>query len=450
MIKIALFLVSLISSAAPLPPVAQLELTCPLDESTVRVPAILIGPQTGVGLDLRPLGVPQPPVGRCAKCGLPLPFPLSFDKREEVKIRGVLASAEYRAALARWSNRALRALVISSVSGDLWKVARAWLEASWDGDCKDCLARAVQAFGEIKREASDEAHEGDRVRTSNFLKVELSRQLGKFDEATAQLAALEARPEFQRGVYPGLVRAESSLISARDAAPHAVPPLSHKLDPRDDDPAWLLARSLPGFARASAVLEIESATRGNINGAPDSLFLNLRARSPGLFDAVWWWDVMEGERPKYTWDELLVAFEKAQRTLSKVVWLTEWRKAGKNRVIEFHLVGIDKVSEDMVDFFLIPPWREAGFAGAPAFEVLLRRGSEWCGSLFFSADGASGIVTHMTPEEGGHWLDALRISYHPNAEDPSYLRVDASARHEMRSTKRAGQTPKAMDAGGKR
>ena len=64
------------------------------------------------------------------------------------------------------------------------------------------------------------AGQGERRQTIEFLRGELFRRLGKFDEAKRQFVRLATIKDFQKEPFPRLIAQELSLIQAKDTNPH--------------------------------------------------------------------------------------------------------------------------------------------------------------------------------------------------------------------------------------
>ncbi|MGC4121816.1 MAG: hypothetical protein QM765_46010 [Myxococcales bacterium] len=107
--------------------------TCPLDGTHLDVPALLMGRQTGVRLDLRPTGEGDllPPLVRCASCGLVLESP-DEQPSNKAALRRIIESADFKALRAQPSNRLLLAVLADRLGAPAWERGRHWLEAAWE------------------------------------------------------------------------------------------------------------------------------------------------------------------------------------------------------------------------------------------------------------------------------------------------------------------------------
>jgi hypothetical protein len=217
---------------------------------------------------------------------------------------------------------------------------------------------------------------------------------------------------------------------------------------------------LAGWERASEVLAVRNVMTGNVNLQPESMFFQLDAKGPGALDSARWHDFLVGGKPAQTWDDFLALFEEAGACTARQRWLMEWRKLDPKREIELEAAGKRGISETMLDALVLPAWKDAGFSGRPEFELLLRVDRKWIGTLYLATgtpgalivtanpDAAralrEGAVPPVDPPAGGarglpahHWFDDLSFSFHPRGDPPTYARVDAEGKVEVRTMERA-------------
>jgi hypothetical protein len=205
--------------------------------------------------------------------------------------------------------------------------------------------------------------------------------------------------------------------------------------------AWRLSQALKGYETLRKSFEVENALVGLINGFSASLHVDLRSTNSDLVNAVWWWNPLDQYgNPTYDWDTFLQVYRDASTVITKHVWLLEWRNASIGRRVELHVFGkgIGK-TRFQLDKFILPLWREAGFASQPAYSVLLRRGnSEWA-TLYIGTEEKRALVASVNEPETSpiHWLDGLNVYFHPRCkpEDKSsrYVVVEPSGTWEVRT-----------------
>jgi hypothetical protein len=422
---------------------------CPLDKHPFPLVNVMLGTTTGTRLDLRPIGsgVVLPPLKRCSQCGFLADWPLRTEEDKQ-PVRAILASPASVAARAQRSNRFLRAVLLSQLPESAFDQARAWLEAAWETEGVDeprhrqSLEAALAAFhaAEVAFVAKPpEYFSGrdlhDQPRTARVLQVELLRQLGRFDEASAALKVLEGLDEFGRGVYPSLLEQERTLLKARNPGPQPMRRVTY--NEADDAPPFVMAHSIEGWAAFSQAFEVARPSIGNINGELKALHISVRSKAPRLVDAVWWWNLLdEHDRPKSTYPELVASLEAAQGIARKQPWLEGWKANNPTSAVELQLVGTRPWTT--MDFEQHrAKWNELGLPGTPAVLFILRRARHPCFQLVLSADGASAMVpTKYDGCPGSHWLDALRPNF---ASEVIVLHPDGS--HEIRAVGRPTDAP---------
>jgi hypothetical protein len=204
--------------------------------------------------------------------------------------------------------------------------------------------------------------------------------------------------------------------------------------------AWQLSQDLKGYDVLRKSFEVENALLGLINGFPASLHVDLRSTNSELVNAVWWWNPLDKDgNPTYDWNTFLGVYRDASVVIAKHIWLEKWLDARPGRRVELHLFG-KGIGETrfQLNNFILPLWREAGFAGQPAYSLLLRRGdSEWA-TLYVGTEERRALVASVNEPETSprHWLDGLNVYFHPRCKpgDKSshYVVVEPSGRWELR------------------
>ncbi len=203
----------------------------------------------------------------------------------------------------------------------------------------------------------------------------------------------------------------------------------------EKDTARQMSKMLPGYVDAAKLFEIDECNIGCINMQPDSLFLQLRSRQPQTISSVWWWNYLKNGKATATWSHMLQLRRKCESIAVKQPWLLEWRTAAGDHILECHIAGSKCYSEsdEKLKEFILPAWQDAGMHGVPEVELMLRRGSVWCGTVYLSSSEARALVVNAKPGAGSHWFDRQEISFHPKA--PVYLIVHSDGRFERRSIK---------------
>src|SRR5262245_41374835 len=235
-----------------------------------------------------------------------------------------------------------------------------------------------------------------------------------------------------------LVMPFAPKASTQERRPHSSPALGSEEDRQRK--AWQLSRDLKGYDALRKSFEVENVLLGLINGFPASLHVDLRSTDADLVNAVWWWNPLDKRgNPTYDWNTFLGVYRDASIVISKHIWLEKWKDARPGRRVELHLFGkgIGETRFEL-DNFILPLWREAGFASQPAHSLLLRRGdSEWA-TLYVGTEERRALVAYVNRPEPSpsHWLDGLDVYFHPRckAGDKSsrYVVVEPSGKWEVR------------------
>lgn len=214
------------------------------------------------------------------------------------------------------------------------------------------------------------------------------------------------------------------------------------------------AEGLEGFTRLAAEFELNRVHRGFVNQGPDSLFADLRAKSPRLVDQARWWNPLINERPSLTWDHFLAAHRHAESVASRFRWLAEWKRLGSDRRLEVSLTGTG-LGVDELDLkrFVLPIWQHAGFVGRPSHSFLARWGTHWWFRVYVSENDQRALIASTSNEEGerrllagpgaakptqaalGAW-EKLDLNWHPTAKPGDahgkYAIVHPDGRVELR------------------
>jgi hypothetical protein len=444
------------SAGSPATDGPPMTLKCPVDGTSFALRSLLLEPETGIRLDLRPTGTRAPaPLPRCPKCGYVIGRD-SFKPDELDQVRPVLASPHYLEHAKTGSTHALQAVLLEALGGDTYDIAWEWLEASWELEDRDKAAwqqaveKALDGFSRLASSPYRAAESfypfgvdaSEKNRTASLMRVELLRRLGRFDQATTSIEALRKRVEMTRGLHGILLERQEYLIRTRDTQPHEIQGID-SLDPTLDDPAFIAARALGGYASFNRQFELKGAILGAINFLPHSLFVDVEARNDRPVTAARWANLTEGEHPKFDWTQYVALHERVEKTVQKQKWLQQWKAAAPKRTIELQVAGLQPWAEKNVNFLVMPAWRHARFGGRPALEVLLRDDSVACGTLWFDEAGTGVLVTSMSEPCAQSQLPcATELFFHPNSDVPTYLRIRTDGTCQLRKMKTNKKRPK--------
>lgn len=205
---------------------AIVDVTCPLDGTEFKAVQDFSGYAEGQRLDLKKLGpISQPPaLARCPQCSFPI-FSKYLDEALAARIRTILAGDRFRTEARPASPWFALGVLREELKAEPFEIAWTYLQTSWEAeeDSAEAYARAAErALRWFDRAAEDfrgnTARSKDRL-VARYLGVELSRRLGRFEQARERLTHLgEARDD----ALPWLPRAQAAqsvLIEARNAAP---------------------------------------------------------------------------------------------------------------------------------------------------------------------------------------------------------------------------------------
>lgn len=191
---------------------------------------------------------------------------------------------------------------------------------------------------------------------------------------------------------------------------------------------------LDGWKEASVLLRVDDVRTGMINLKPLAMFFELSARGPRAIEGVRWWNLLVDDEPTSTWHDLLDTWRAASRAVERETWIGEWIRIAPGRSVRLQVVGSRGIGETLMDALVLPAWRDAGFRGEPDFELTLRKDGHWFATIFLAADERGGLVTVTHRSAGStHWLDNVDLAFHPRGEVPTYARVDAEGRWEVRT-----------------
>jgi len=191
--------------------------------------------------------------------------------------------------------------------------------------------------------------------------------------------------------------------------------------------------AIDGYALTNGILRVENARTGNIDRYPLAMVLTLVPRYPAAIDEIWWWNPIEDGRTTSTWRDVLGTWRAAMLAVAREDWIGAWKRAGAERTVGLEVVGARGIGETMLDTLVMPAWIDAGFVREPDYELLLRRKGRWCATIYLALGQPGALITTAHAGEGEHWLDALEFEFHPRATPPTYARVDAAGRVEIRT-----------------
>lgn len=173
------------------------EVTCPLTEVRFQARVMASGSTVGMHLDMRPVGsiAAAAPVPICPDDTKFPVFRSSFKPEEVESLKRFVRTEDYRRLVSEGHSPHYVAAIVKRFLGESTiGVATALLVATWDDEVTE---ERRQRYRREAREAfaAAAAASGSSVRQvtmGRFMQVELTRQLGEFDEARALLDRWEA------------------------------------------------------------------------------------------------------------------------------------------------------------------------------------------------------------------------------------------------------------------
>jgi hypothetical protein len=386
---------------------------CPIDGVKFETEMDMSGTQFGMRLDLKPLGPIASPwrLAVCPRCHFVL-FKDKLDRDERSKLKPFILSGEYQAIAKKNSPYYCLAKIFELLGETEESQAICLLKASWEVESdRQMYERYLRETRTVlDRYIAKSSNKSSKWwPTAQFLVGEISRLLGEFEAARNQFQQLQGKAGFEDESMQVMIEFELELIEKLDSSPHQVPSLRRP----SQIPTVAMARTMPGYDEAMKRFHIEEIQKGNINSEPESLYFQLVVDShQGVLDGAWWWSPLVKGEPTVTWDEFCLMFDRAERRIQQCEWLWEWKECGSGHWLELHVSGLEMPHD------LIQPepggiaqylWAEASLSGAPSYEIYLRRGTRWCGTVYLGNEDSRGIVTVMEPGEGCHWLDLENI-----------------------------------------
>lgn len=227
--KISLLLVALMfmGDTAAAHTFDEVEKTCPICSHTFSCIMDMSGYQSGMRLDLKPLGPTPAPwsIPVCPKCSFVI-YDEEIPAEELAQCKEIIKAESYKIHSDRASYYLL-GLLYEGLGKEPLDIGHIFLKASWQEESdkvnlKEDRERSLKQF-EIYLGSSPGADEEEGSRqTEQLLKGELLRCLGRFDEAKTCLKTLLEIKEFQGTFLENVVEYEIKLCEQKDSASHDI------------------------------------------------------------------------------------------------------------------------------------------------------------------------------------------------------------------------------------
>ncbi len=222
---LAVSILGLLTASSAYAYVASQSFTCPLCGTHFKGPVVVSEYVGGLRLDLKPVGsdaAPHPlPV--CPRDHFVL-YKDDLTKAEVAKMRALVGTTGYRAAVKEGSAYVLLARILEERKAEPGAVAFALLKASWEveGDSlkwRRCATASLEWYEKVLATRPSSAP----IDAANVVRVELLRRLGRFDLAQGAADSLLARQPQPDAPLPQILEYERRLILSADRDPHEIP-----------------------------------------------------------------------------------------------------------------------------------------------------------------------------------------------------------------------------------
>ncbi len=185
-----------------------------------------------------------------------------------------------------------------------------------------------------------------------------------------------------------------------------------------------LSKNIKGRDSIDKLFTISSETTGHINLLPYSFYAVLSSKNDKCINLARWFNPIENNKPLYDWHHFIQIFNEVNSVACQHTWLNKWVNSGEDRNLEAQIFGINPSTETNMEFFIGTAWKDASLPSEPYYEINLREGQEWKGTLYIAKDASIALIVTIKPINGPHWLDKMDFSYHPKSEKIEYVVVD--------------------------
>lgn len=205
----------------------EIEISCPLCETTFKTSRAVSGTVWGRRLDLKPLGpIASPwPIPVCPNCRF-VNYKDKFDNEEVERLKLFVKSQEYQNLAKNHSSYFLLAKIYEFTGMDHLTLAHTYLQASWQVEadhqekCTQYLEKSLRNFEKflLTYDKKD-----DRWVNAELLCGEIERRLGYFEKAKNRFDRLESLQEFRKDILRRIIFTQIYLIGIEDSRPHEFP-----------------------------------------------------------------------------------------------------------------------------------------------------------------------------------------------------------------------------------
>ena len=195
---------------------AEQKFTCPIGGETFTQVMDTSGTSFGMMTDTRPVGPIAAPfsIAQCPSNKFVM-FKNTFSKEELAKFERVVTSAEYQQIAAQspsyfaWG----RMMELAGENQDAQQMMNIFLQASWQSESQESFSKTLEYADKVL--ANKAISSKDAINTQ-FLRGEMLRKLGRFDEAKRVFTALQKNPEVKKDkLFSQLATLQLSLVAKK-------------------------------------------------------------------------------------------------------------------------------------------------------------------------------------------------------------------------------------------
>ena len=212
-----LTLLLLVASASASAHTAQeMAFTCPIGGEKFTQTMDTSGTRIGMMTDTRPIGPIATPfsLAQCPSNKFVM-FKKEFSPDELAKFKRVVNSAEYQQIAAQspsyfaWG----RMMELAGENQDAQQMMNIFLQASWQSESQESFSKTLEYADKVL--ANKAISSKDAINTQ-FLRGEMLRKLGRFDEAKRVFTALQKNPEVKKDkLFSQLATLQLSLVAKK-------------------------------------------------------------------------------------------------------------------------------------------------------------------------------------------------------------------------------------------
>ena len=212
-----LTLLLLVASASASAHTAQeIAFTCPIGGEKFTQTMDTSGTRIGMMTDTRPVGPIATPfsLAQCPSNKFVM-FKKEFSPDELAKFERVVNSAEYQQIAAQspsyfaWG----RMMELAGENQDAQQMMNIFLQASWQSESQESFSKTLEYADKVL--ANKAISSKDAINTQ-FLRGEMLRKLGRFDEAKRVFTALQKNPEVKKDkLFSQLATLQLSLVAKK-------------------------------------------------------------------------------------------------------------------------------------------------------------------------------------------------------------------------------------------